>query len=182
MEDSGFDSGDRVANFMQNYNSNNVESENSSSEDIVNVSNRIINVKTSNRDSIDDIVFKSSALPNLVPKFNVDNTTTGSHVSTEQQRKSHHLNEHNKKLSNINTCKGLQRKLEQKVEKAKKNFLQNEKINQMENDFETRKSSSTNLIPISRLPFPRNIESQRLVEYKSDNRQNCYSELFSVNK
>jgi hypothetical protein len=32
------------------------------------------------------------------------------------------------------------------------------------------KKPSTNLIPISRLPFPRNMESQRLVDYKSDDR------------
>lgn len=55
----------------------------------------------------------------------------------EHPKKSHHLNDlnaHNKKLSKINTCKGLQRKLEQKVERAKKNFLQNEKFDQLEND------------------------------------------------
>lgn len=58
-------------------------------------------------------------------------TTTTTKKSLHQQL---HLNEHNKKLSKINTCKGLQRKLEQKVERAKKNFLQNEKLNQLEND------------------------------------------------
>jgi hypothetical protein len=62
-----------------------------------------------------------------------------SQVPIESSKKSSfhqqlHLNEHNKKLSKINTCKGLQRKLEQKVERAKKNFLQNEKLNQLEND------------------------------------------------
>lgn len=62
-----------------------------------------------------------------------------SQVPIEATKKSHqqqhlHLNEHNKKLSKINTCKGLQRKLEQKVERARKNFQQNEKLNQVEND------------------------------------------------
>jgi ATP-dependent Lon protease len=59
----------------------------------------------------------------------IESTTTKK--SLHQQL---HLNEHNKKLSKINTCKGLQRKLEQKVERARKNFLQNEKLNQLEND------------------------------------------------
>lgn len=62
-----------------------------------------------------------------------------SQVPIDSSKKTHHqqqihLNEHNKKLSKINTCKGLQRKLEQKVERARKNFLQNEKLNQLEND------------------------------------------------
>lgn len=47
------------------------------------------------------------------------------------EKKFQNLNEHNKKLSNI---KGLQRKLEQKVERAKKNFRQHEKLCELENE------------------------------------------------
>lgn len=108
-----------------------MESENSSNEEeILSVNCRTLNV-TSTRDNIDDLVFRNPSI------INPSQTSTTSQVPIEQQKKSHHLNDfnaHNKKLSKINTCKGLQRKLEQKVERAKKNFLQNEKLNQSEND------------------------------------------------
>lgn len=173
MEDSGIDSGERVANFMvivarkiiffkifsscmvsfvvtneiyakfahsnshfvslsttqQNYN-NNVESENSSNEDILNVNSRSLNV-TSNRDSIDDLAFRNPSLLNPIQTSVIDGSLS-SQVPIEQQKKSHHLNEHNRNLSNI---RGLQRKLEQKVERAKKNFQQSEKFNQSDDDF-----------------------------------------------
>lgn len=114
---------------QQNYNKNNVESENSSSEDILNIKSRSLNV-TSNNDNIDDLEFRNPSMINPIQTSSADSSVT-SQVPIEQQKKSHHLNEHNKKLSNI---RGLQRKLEQKVERAKKNFLQNEKLNQLEND------------------------------------------------
>lgn len=82
-----------------------------------------------NINNIDEVAFRN---PSLI------NTTTSSSSSSSKvlidHTKSHHLNEHNKKLTNINTCKSLHRKLEQKVERAKKNFLHNEKFNQLEND------------------------------------------------
>jgi hypothetical protein len=108
-----------------------MESENSSNEDILNVASRSANV-TSRRDSVDDLVFRNPSI-NSSRASAVDGSVT-SQVPIEQQKKSHHLNEHNKKLSNI---KGLQRKLEQKVERAKKNFLLNEKLNQLESDDDT---------------------------------------------
>lgn len=117
---------------QQNYPNNNLESENSSNEDILNVSSRTSDV-TSARDNIDDLVFRHPSIINPTQTSTADGSVK-SQVPIDQQKKSHHLNEHNKKLSNINTCKGLQRKLEQKVERAKKNFLHNEKVNQMEND------------------------------------------------
>lgn len=117
---------------QQNYTNNNLESENSSNEDILNVSCRTSDV-TSARDNIDDLVFRNPSIINPTQTSTADSSVK-SQVPIEQQKKSHHLNEHNKKLSNINTCKGLQRKLEQKVERAKKNFLHNEKFNQLEND------------------------------------------------
>lgn len=151
MEDSGFDSGDRVANFMvrkitklfftkkitqqclqQTYQkrSNTLGSESSTSneEEILTV-NHIKKPMTSPNDNIDEVAFRNPSLINTI--------TTSSSSSSKvliDQSKSHHLNEHNKKLSNINTCKSLHRKLEQKVERAKKNFLHNEKFNQLEND------------------------------------------------
>lgn len=108
-----------------------MESENSSNEeDILSVNCRTLNV-TSTRDNIDDLVFRNPSL------INPNQTSSTSQVPIEQSKKSQNLNDlnaHNKKLTKINTCKGLQRKLEQKVERAKKNFLQNEKVNQLEND------------------------------------------------
>ncbi|XP_037952983.1 uncharacterized protein LOC119683393 [Teleopsis dalmanni] len=61
-----------------------------------------------------------------------------------------------------NTCRVLQRKLELKVERAKRNYsqYQEEKV---------KKSQTATLIPISRLPIPGDIEQQKLlVDYKSD--------------
>lgn len=115
---------------QQNYNNkNSVESENSSSEDILNIKSRSLNV-TSNNDNIDDLEYRNPSMINPIQTSSVDNSVT-SQVPIEQQKKSHRINEPNKKLSN---AKGLQRKLEQKVERAKKNFLQNEKLNLVEND------------------------------------------------
>jgi ATP-dependent Lon protease len=105
-----------------------MESENSSTEDILNVASRSANVK-SRRDSVDDLVFRNPS-----SRASAVDASVTSQVPIEQLKKSHHLHEHNKKLSNI---KGLQRKLEQKVERAKKNFLLNEKLNQLESDDDT---------------------------------------------
>lgn len=173
MEDSGFDSGDRVANFMQNYKTNNVESESSTSyEDILNV-NRQKTMPIS--DNIDDVAFRN---PSTISKDAVTQSITASstHDMINHQKQfshnNHHLNEHNKKIKNIDTCKSLHRKLEEKVNRAKKNFLHNEKVNQMENEYDGKKSLQ-NLISIERLPFPRsntsNVYQKPLVEYKSDN-------------
>lgn len=104
-----------------------MESENSSNEDILNIKSRSLNA-TANVDNIDDLVFRNPSTVNSLSQSAVEGTVT-SLVPIE--KKSHHLNEHNKKLLNI---KGLQRKLEQKVERAKKNFLQNEKLSQLENE------------------------------------------------
>ncbi|XP_067629606.1 uncharacterized protein [Eurosta solidaginis] len=62
-----------------------------------------------------------------------------------------------------NTCRILQRKLELKVERAKRNYSQ---YQQQEN---IRKTQSENLIPINRLPIPGDPEQKPLVDYKSDN-------------
>lgn len=151
MEDSGFDSGDRVVNFMvgkirkidfalwnmveifclqQNY-QNHLGSSNLGDESSTSNEEEILDVKhlrksmASNSDNIDNVGFRNPSI--------INPSTTKTQVLIDQS-KSHHLNEHNKKLSNINTCKSLHRKLEQKVERAKKNFLHNEKFNQLEND------------------------------------------------
>lgn len=88
---------------------------------------RSLSAATSNYDNIE---FRHPSIINPIQTSPFNGSVT-CQVPIEQQKKSHHLNEHNRKLSNI---KGLQRKLEQKVEKAKKNFLQNEKLNHLEND------------------------------------------------
>ena len=82
-------------------------------------------------DNIDDLLFRN---PSLINSTNFQTQTLDGTVDAEvliNQKKSHHLHEHNKKLSKINTCKGLQRKLELKVERAKRNFNahSNEKFN-----------------------------------------------------
>ncbi|XP_039970226.1 uncharacterized protein LOC126751335 [Bactrocera neohumeralis] len=62
-----------------------------------------------------------------------------------------------------NTCRILQRKLELKVERARRNFSQHQQQQE-----QIRKSQSANLIPISRLPIPGDSEQKPLVDYKSD--------------
>lgn len=103
-----------------------MESENSSNEDILNVKTKPVDV-TSNHDSIDDLVFRNPLTVNPI-SVSVADVSATSLVPIEKKQ---HLNEHNKKLSSI---MGLQRKLEQKVERAKKNFLQHEKLSQLENE------------------------------------------------
>jgi hypothetical protein len=81
-------------------------------------------------DNIDDLLYRD---PSLITSATIPTSTvTADGLITP--KKSHHLNEHNKKLSNINSCQILQRKLELKVQRAKRNFLQNEKFNQLENE------------------------------------------------
>lgn len=127
---------------------NNLESENSSNEDILLSRNHVIEknlIKPPSSiapqqslkvDNIDDLLFRN---PSLISSTNFQTQTLDGVIDAEvliNQKKSHHLHEHNKKLSKINTCKGLQRKLELKVERAKRNFNahSNEKFNQLENN------------------------------------------------
>lgn len=104
---------------QQNYGNNNnqqhsVESDNSSHENIV--GRRSAKAKPVPRcDSIDDLVFKNPSLPADHP---ADDGSVKLQVPIGAAKKSHH-NDHNKQISNI---RGLQRKLEQKVERAKKSF------------------------------------------------------------
>jgi hypothetical protein len=72
------------------------------------------------------------------------------------------------KKETINTCKVLQRKLELKVERAKKNY------NQLKDESKVSEptSKSSTLMPITRLPIPGVVEQQPLVEYKSENSDN----------
>ncbi|XP_055373633.1 uncharacterized protein LOC129606987 isoform X2 [Condylostylus longicornis] len=66
------------------------------------------------------------------------------------------------KNSQLNSCRILQRKLELKVERAKKTYNQYQEV---EN---AKKNKSSNLIPINRLQIPGYSENQPLVDYKSD--------------
>ncbi|XP_037911551.1 uncharacterized protein LOC119651829 isoform X2 [Hermetia illucens] len=61
----------------------------------------------------------------------------------------------------MSTCKILQRKLELKVERAKKNYSQLQEEN-------AKKAKPSNLIPIDRLQIPGYAENQPLVDYKSE--------------
>uniref|UniRef100_A0A1A9UNN8 Uncharacterized protein n=1 Tax=Glossina austeni TaxID=7395 RepID=A0A1A9UNN8_GLOAU len=60
-----------------------------------------------------------------------------------------------------NTCRILQRKLELKVERAKRNYNQYQEENK-------RKSQSSTLIPISRLPIPGESQHKPLVDYNTE--------------
>ncbi|XP_013097265.1 uncharacterized protein LOC106080429 isoform X1 [Stomoxys calcitrans] len=60
-----------------------------------------------------------------------------------------------------NTCRILQRKLELKVERAKRNYSHYQEESK-------RKSQSATLIPINRLPIPGDVENKPLVDYKSE--------------
>ncbi|XP_073820516.1 uncharacterized protein [Musca autumnalis] len=60
-----------------------------------------------------------------------------------------------------NTCRILQRKLELKVERAKRNYSHYQEESK-------RKSQSATLIPINRLSIPGDVEHKPLVDYKSE--------------
>jgi hypothetical protein len=157
MEDSGFDSGDRVANFMvrnsrkienlaaqgrkksalslslsqqQHKNNNGSSSKKTLQSECSTSSNEdILNINRTPNGAIDDVAFRDPSV--------ISGSGNGNSLQAPIDQKSHHhhhLHEHNKKLSNINTCKSLHRKLEEKVNRAKRNFLHNEKLNQLEND------------------------------------------------
>ncbi|KAH8257774.1 hypothetical protein KR038_000854 [Drosophila bunnanda] len=60
-----------------------------------------------------------------------------------------------------NTCRILQRKLELKVERARRNYTQFQ-------EEQATKTQSSTLIPINRLPIPGEPEHKPLVDYKSE--------------
>ncbi|EDW81486.1 uncharacterized protein Dwil_GK11000 [Drosophila willistoni] len=60
-----------------------------------------------------------------------------------------------------NTCRILQRKLELKVERARRNYTQFQ-------EEQATKTQSSTLIPINRLPIPGEAEQKPLVDYKSE--------------
>uniref|UniRef100_T1H4S8 Uncharacterized protein n=1 Tax=Megaselia scalaris TaxID=36166 RepID=T1H4S8_MEGSC len=62
----------------------------------------------------------------------------------------------------LNTCRILQRKLELKVERAKRNYYSQHQ------EEPAKKTHSSTLIPINRLKIPGNAENEPLVDYKSD--------------
>ncbi|XP_017131272.1 uncharacterized protein LOC108148653 isoform X1 [Drosophila elegans] len=66
-----------------------------------------------------------------------------------------------------NTCRILQRKLELKVERARRNYTQFQEEQRFLNAQATKTQSST-LIPINRLPIPGEPEHKPLVDYKSE--------------
>lgn len=96
------------------------------------------------------------------------------------------MNAHTTVDNELNSCKTLQRKLELKVERAKRNFSQRSGAIERKPVRDRRLHSpieielivvsrflfqfekSNTMIPISRLPIPRYQESVPLVEYKSE--------------
>ncbi|ALC46148.1 CG31051 [Drosophila busckii] len=60
-----------------------------------------------------------------------------------------------------NTCRILQRKLELKVERARRNYTQYQ-------EEQATKTQAATLIPINRLPIPGEQEQKPLVDYKSE--------------
>lgn len=70
----------------------------------------------------------------------------------------------------MNTCRALQKKLEMKVERAKRNYKQLHQTDESENwDVCIAQPKSTMLIPISRLQYPGKPEHQTLIEYREVN-------------
>ncbi|KAH8375903.1 hypothetical protein KR200_006821 [Drosophila serrata] len=69
-----------------------------------------------------------------------------------------------------NTCRILQRKLELKVERARRNYtqFQEEQVTYPEFSLIATKTQSSTLIPINRLPIPGEPEHKPLVDYKSE--------------
>lgn len=67
------------------------------------------------------------------------------------------------------TCRALQKKLELKVERAKRNYQQLQHDGGEDWDVCVSQPKSTNLIPISRLQYPGRPEQHTLIEYKEVN-------------
>ncbi|KAH8417459.1 hypothetical protein KR222_000261 [Zaprionus bogoriensis] len=71
---------------------------------------------------------------------------------------------HSERSEPPNTCRILQRKLELKVERARRNYTQY----QEEQVGGATKTQAATLIPINRLPIPGEQEQKPLVDYKSE--------------
>lgn len=69
------------------------------------------------------------------------------------------------------TCRALQKKLEMKVERAKRNYQQLHQSEAAAENWDVciTQPKSTNLIPISRLQYPGRPEQHTLIEYKEVN-------------
>ncbi|KAL9893230.1 uncharacterized protein ACN2A1_008457 [Glossina fuscipes fuscipes] len=111
-----------------------------------------------------EVVFKGSICQNT------QSCTTMYKASKDLSIVDHHHHHHHQHDSNSdiedhiqppNTCRILQRKLELKVERAKRNYNQYQEENK-------RKSQSSTLIPISRLPIPGESQHKPLVDYNSE--------------
>ncbi|XP_059610550.1 uncharacterized protein LOC132257593 isoform X2 [Phlebotomus argentipes] len=73
------------------------------------------------------------------------------------------------------SCRMMQRKLELKVERAKRTY---QKLLKTDDSPQTK---SSNIIPINRLQIPGHVEDQPLVEYKSDHSDDELSPSFFPN-
>lgn len=78
-------------------------------------------------------------------------------------------NDPTKPKERLNSCRALQKKLELKVERAKRNYKQLHQDEGADWDVCITQPKSTNLIPISRLQFPGREENQNLIEYRETN-------------
>ncbi|XP_014100757.1 uncharacterized protein [Bactrocera oleae] len=157
MEDSGIDSEDKQSN---NYEDSTVP--------ILEKATTPINTMTEDYDvpavshmADLEVVFRGSSVPEATTNKTIAPKTVTSAALTAGESEDDSTTTSNQPAPN--TCRILQRKLELKVERARRNFSQHQQQQE-----QIRKSQSANLIPISRLPIPGDSEQKPLVDYKSD--------------
>uniref|UniRef100_A0A1A9X2M0 Uncharacterized protein n=1 Tax=Glossina brevipalpis TaxID=37001 RepID=A0A1A9X2M0_9MUSC len=103
-----------------------------------------------------EVVFRSSTSQNTQSC-----TGTTYNVSTDLSPVHYNYSDDEDHTQTPNTCRILQRKLELKVERAKRNYNQYQEGNK-------RKSQSSTLLPISRLPIPGDSQHKPLVDYNTE--------------
>lgn len=109
----------------------------------------------------DDSENSSNDTDEIVFQGNVS-TSSPTHVDNDRDRERPSLAK-----ERVNSCRALQKKLELKVERAKRNYRQLHQIDDTENwDVCIAQPRSTNLIPINRLQYPGRPEQHTLIEYK----------------
>lgn len=111
---------------------------------------------SSNDDDADEVIFQSN--------------TSSSQATTTAPVDSSSTSKGPKAPDRTSSCRALQKKLEMKVERAKRNYQQLQQNDAGEDwDVCITQPKSTNLIPISRLSYPGRPEQHTLIEYKEVN-------------
>lgn len=131
----------------------------------INISNEsLLTTPFQSKYLVDDSENSSNDTDEVIFQGNVSTTSPSLQVTTDRPSPSLAKERGN------NSCRALQKKLEMKVERAKRNYRQLHQIDDTENwDVCIAQPKSTNLIPINRLQYPGRPEQHTLIEYREVN-------------